>query len=42
MKGIEVLRGHSEDTEKHCFDGDSTHVSGSYENTLVRLGIDAL
>jgi len=43
MKGIEVLRGHSKDPDEHCFDGDSTYVTGSYENTLVRLlGIDAL
>jgi len=43
MKEIEVLRDHSKDPNKHCFDGDSAYVTGSYENTLVRLlGIDAL
>ena len=38
-----VLLGHSgENPERHCFDGDSSYVTGSFENTLVRLlGIDA-
>jgi len=38
-----VLLGHSgDDPEKHCFDGDSTYITGSFENTLVRLlGVDA-
>ncbi|MBU7028707.1 MAG: thermonuclease family protein [Theionarchaea archaeon] len=38
-----VLLGHSgENPERHCFDGDSSYVTGSSENTLVRLlGIDA-
>jgi len=38
-----VLLGHSgENPENHCFDGDSSYVTGSVENTLVRLlGIDA-
>ena len=30
------------DPEQHCFDGDSSYVTGSFENELVRLlGIDA-
>ena len=42
IKEIDALRGHSKDPERYCFDGDSTYVTGSYENTLVRLlGIDA-
>ncbi|MBU7027142.1 MAG: thermonuclease family protein [Theionarchaea archaeon] len=38
-----VLWGHSgENPENHCFDGDSSYVTGSFENTLVRLlGVDA-
>jgi len=43
MKTLNVLRGHSPQTpERHCSDGDSFYVTGSFENTLVRLtGIDA-
>ncbi|KYK34355.1 MAG: hypothetical protein AYK19_12265 [Theionarchaea archaeon DG-70-1] len=43
MKEIHVHLGHSSlDPDKHCFDGDSSYVTGSFENTLVRLlGVDA-
>ena len=38
-----VQLGHSsKNPEQHCFDGDSSYVTGSFENTLVRLlGVDA-
>jgi endonuclease YncB( thermonuclease family) len=40
---IRVVLGHAgTNPEKHCSDGDSLYVTGSAENTLVRLlGIDA-
>jgi hypothetical protein len=40
---LHVSLGHSvRDPEKHCSDGDSPYISGSFRNTLVRLvGIDA-
>ena len=40
---IHVELGHSDkNPDKHCFDGDSSYITGSVENTLVRLlGIDA-
>jgi endonuclease YncB( thermonuclease family) len=40
---LHVSLGHSlRDPEKHCNDGDSPYISGSFKNTLVRLvGIDA-
>jgi DNA repair protein RadC len=43
MKTIHVHSGHSPGNPKqHCSDGDSSYVTGSFENTLVRLtGIDA-
>jgi len=43
MKEICVQLGCSSlNPEQHCFDGDSSYVTGSVENTLVRLvGIDA-
>ena len=43
LKTIHVHLGHSpRNPEKHCSDGDSSYVTGSFENTLVRLtGIDA-
>ncbi|MBU7029468.1 MAG: thermonuclease family protein [Theionarchaea archaeon] len=43
MKEICVQLGCSSlDPEKHCFDGDSSYITGSVENALVRLvGIDA-
>ena len=42
MKEITVKRGHAGNAKAHCFDGDSSYISGSYENVLVRLlGIDA-
>lgn len=43
MKTLNVMRGHSpQNQERHCPDGDSSYVTGSFENTLVRLtGIDA-
>jgi len=38
MKEMCVQVGHSSlDPDKHCFDGDSSYVTGSAENTLVRL-----
>jgi len=37
MKEICVQLGCSSlDPEKHCFDGDSSYVTGSVENVLVR------
>ncbi|MBU7025779.1 MAG: thermonuclease family protein [Theionarchaea archaeon] len=43
MKEICVHLGHSsKNPDKHCFDGDSSYVTGSFENALVRLlGVDA-
>ena len=43
MKEMCVQLGHSSlDPDKHCFDGDSSYVTGSFENELVRLlGVDA-
>lgn len=43
MTTIDVLRGHSSrNADQHCFDGDSSYITGSFENVLVRLlGIDA-
>jgi len=43
MKEIHVQLGHSSlDPDKHCFDGDSSYVTGFFENALVRLlGVDA-
>jgi endonuclease YncB( thermonuclease family) len=47
MKGdkmeIRVVLGHtSTNPDRHCSDGDSLYITGSVENTLVRLlGIDA-
>ena len=42
MKEITVKRGHAGNAKAHCFDGDSSYISGSCENVLVRLlGIDA-
>ena len=38
MKEIHIRLGHSsKNPEQHCFDGDSSYVTGSAENTLVRL-----
>ncbi|MGD2249716.1 MAG: thermonuclease family protein [Candidatus Methanofastidiosia archaeon] len=41
---MNVLLGHSQkDRKKHCADGDSVYITGSFCNELVRLvGIDAL
>ena len=43
MKTIHVHSGRSpRNPERHCSDGDSSYVTGSFENTLVQLtGIDA-
>ena len=43
MNEIDVIRGCSpRDPEKHCNDGDSTYLSGRFEDVLFRLeGIDA-
>ena len=43
MKTLNVTRGHSpQNPERHCSDGDSSYVTGSFENTLMRLAnIDA-
>ena len=43
MKTLNVTRGHSpRNPERHCSDGDSSYVTGSFENTLMRLAnIDA-
>ena len=43
MKTIHVLSGYNgKDEKRHCSDGDSSYVTGVFENTLVRLtGIDA-
>ncbi|MGD2250048.1 MAG: hypothetical protein PVF58_16710 [Candidatus Methanofastidiosia archaeon] len=40
---MNVLLGHSQkDKKKHCSDGDSVYITGSFHNELVRLlGIDA-
>jgi endonuclease YncB( thermonuclease family) len=44
MNEMNVLRGHSpQNPERHCSDGDSVYLTGSFENTVFRLlGIDAL
>jgi hypothetical protein len=41
MRQIAVRVGRAKDNDSKCFDGDSLYISGSFENTLVRLvGID--
>jgi len=44
MKEIHVQLGHSsKNPEEHCFDGDSSYITGSVKDKIVRLlGIDAL
>jgi endonuclease YncB( thermonuclease family) len=44
MNEMKVLLGHSpKNSERHCSDGDSVYLTGSFENVVFRLsGIDAL